>query len=333
MEKTRYLSVESGGTRGFLYMGALDALERWMLSTTGVSYEEWRQGLLGVSGTSAGAIAALVVALGLSCEDRTELLSQIADLKAVLQRPDVTLLMHRFGWEDGRSFKEFVQNVLMRGGLSAESTLGDLKRLLRIEFVCFATELNTGHAFELSSTRTPTIRMCDAIYASCCVPFVFTPQPYEDGRMLVDGCLSCVLPRVFPEAETTFVTLSSEPPMGVRTWVEYLNGIVRCACVCQEEELCRLRARVPETCVTLPVSRHIGTCTRSFDVDLHTGDLDVFHRCGYNHMLDHLLRGVLTKTVNLAVSVYVTNTTVHPDGPEANLDERPPPTSEYEGEG
>ena len=101
-----------------------------------------------------------------------------------------------------------IRKVLMRGGLSAESTLGDVKRLLRQEFVCMCTDLVTGRPYALSSTQNPEVRVYDAVYASCCIPFVFTPMDMG-GAVLSDGCLSSDQPNVFVEEETFFVQLEN----------------------------------------------------------------------------------------------------------------------------
>ena len=35
--------------------------------------------------------------------------------------------------------------------------------------------VHTGQPLVLSAQSHPTLRVCDAVYASCCVPFVFAP--------------------------------------------------------------------------------------------------------------------------------------------------------------
>ena len=55
LSEVRYLALEGGGGKGFAYLGALEILEK--------------QGVLanlrGVAGTSAGAITAMMIALGM----------------------------------------------------------------------------------------------------------------------------------------------------------------------------------------------------------------------------------------------------------------------------
>lgn len=61
--KVHYLAFEGGGGKGITYLGAIHALEDQQILPTS------RQQIKGISGASAGAITALLVALGLSFSD------------------------------------------------------------------------------------------------------------------------------------------------------------------------------------------------------------------------------------------------------------------------
>ena len=81
----RYVSFASAGTRGVMYIGVLEALEDnfRMWNTRDASYVEWREALAGAAGTSAGAVAALVLLLGL---DRPSLRETMRELEGVVVR-------------------------------------------------------------------------------------------------------------------------------------------------------------------------------------------------------------------------------------------------------
>ena len=64
LDGIRYLSFAGAGTSGYAYAGFLDALEQSR------EYDAWRRSLQGVAGTSAGALAALSVVLGLDARAR-----------------------------------------------------------------------------------------------------------------------------------------------------------------------------------------------------------------------------------------------------------------------
>ena len=64
--RVRYVSCSSGGTGGFLHVGAVAAL-RCFLGPVG--YERWRAGLAGVAGCSAGCLVVLAVLLDVAMDD------------------------------------------------------------------------------------------------------------------------------------------------------------------------------------------------------------------------------------------------------------------------
>lgn len=272
-------------------------------------FEEWRSGLKGAAGTSAGSVAALMLLLGLDREARRETLNAFSDMRVVVRCPDVSLLLRRFGWEDGTGFKEMVQSVLTKGGLSAESTLKDLRRLLRQDFVCVCTDLERSTPLLLSAATFPSMRVCDAVYASCCVPFMFTPMSMHDGRMVVDGCMTCNLPEVFDEEETLFVMLDTstdERRRRIGTWVDFLQGIVRCSLASQKEREERLLSEQREKCIHVHFSPSLLTATPSFDVDLSADDVRAFVSSGYAWATDAMMGGALLDAVRGCVSAFAT---------------------------
>ena len=297
-----HVSFEGAGTRGMSYLGFLDALEDHLEAQCGQSFDAWRQSLQGVAGTSAGSLVALVLILGLDRTARHELLQEISDMRALLRCPDIGRLVRHFGWEDGSAFKEMVQHCLMRGGLSAQSTLADLKRLLRVDFVCMCTHLATGTEYLLSSSATPRVLVCDALYASCCVPFLFSP-PTIEGHLVVDGSLSCDLPDVFPEHDTLFVRVRAcHDNIRMDTWSDFLHGIVGCSIQAQEIKKQAVAARCDHDrfwSLVIPASVNARTC--AFDVDVSPDIVEDLVRCGYVSVLHTLTEGRLFTTVGALV--------------------------------
>jgi len=318
-EATRYVSVSSAGTLGNAYFGVLDALERHM-----GDYEAWRQNLLGVSGCSAGCIVALSIALGLSADARAEL-HDMFDVRRIVGTPDVARLAKEYGVDDGRGLREAVQHMLMRGGLSAHSTLGDLRRLLRIDFVCACTDLNAVAPVYLSSMATPHVGVCDAILASCAVPLLFCPR-VVDGRQLVDGCLTCSQPEAFDEDATLFVDVLEDYPDEVRGWNDYLCRVVRCAMIPQHAARAARAARRPARSIHLRVPRELGTM--GFDVAMERSTRAALARCGFVGTLDALSGGRVRAALARALRAYIdarATTVLLPPLTEAEADERAPP--------
>lgn len=283
----RYASFSSAGTTGFAFAGVLDALEDALPHTHGMTYDQWRDSLLGVAGTSAGAIVALVIALGLGRHQRNHLLRHdFSDVRVIVRCPDVSLLLQRFGMEDGSAFRGLVQTVLQQGGLSANSTLADLHRLSRIDVVFLATNLTLQAPVCLRAKTFPDMLVCDAVYASCCMPIVFAPFTWN-GHALCDGCVTCKLPMVFPEAQTLFVSVEDHAEgtvFALRNWGDFLHRFVGSSTYAQRCDLRDLRARAPWY---VGIDR-ISPAHDSFDLDLTADALQHFAQCGHHATLDLL---------------------------------------------
>lgn len=101
----RNLVFEGGGVKGIAYVGAMQILEQ--------------RGLLKhitrVGGTSAGAINALIVALGYSNAETLELLDSV-DFKKFMDDSfgairDIRRLAREFGWNKGDFFSSWIGSV------------------------------------------------------------------------------------------------------------------------------------------------------------------------------------------------------------------------------
>lgn len=302
MRRWKYVSFGSSGTLGCAYVGMLDALE------SHIDFHSWRQDLKGVSGTSAGCIAALALLLGLTAADRKAALIDMVDMRQVLNGIDVSLLFRNYGVDDGTGFRKCISNILQRNGLSPHSTLGDLHRLLRVEFVALCTDLRTSTPVALRASTHPHVKVCDAIYASCCIPFLFTPMEL-DGMELVDGCMTCSVPTVFEAAETLHVwMLKTHTPSSDHSWFSFLGGLIKCTSYLQEPALNKLRADFPQNVCVLdtPFLRRQST----LDLDLKEDVVDRMVLAGYTSTLDWIVEGKWSRVLQQCVEVVVQLTNV-----------------------
>lgn len=305
MEDVKYVCLSSAGTRGIVFLGFLEGIEDH-LEKKGTTLQNWHEQLKGVAGTSAGAIVGLVILLGLNREKRNRIFSSLSDASKHIN-PDFALLLRNYGWEDGYGLRASIQNILMEGGLAPESTLGDLKRLLRKEFVCMSTDLHKSQSVELSSTATPDMKVVDAVFASCCVPFVFTPVDWG-GYMLADGCLTRDLPNPFPETETLFLQMDASLPDGhvVTDWAGFLQSIVRCSSTVQMHRWERIQSEHSDRAV---VVKTVGEAQKlpSFDVQQDSCAALLLFRTGYANSLNHFGGGRPFRVVGDIVTTTMTH--------------------------
>jgi predicted acylesterase/phospholipase RssA len=302
ISRARYISIASAGTRGFAYLGFVEALEDHLERLAGVTFEEWRGNLLGVVGTSAGSIAALIVLLGIDRHSRSQLLRHFSDIRSIVRYPDVSLLMNEYGCDDGSLFKEVVQSILVQGGLSPTSTLRDLKRLLRQDFSCVCTSLNKGESVVLSADNYPDLMVCEAIYASCCIPCLFVPQRVGD-EFLVDGALTSSLPRVYDDDLTLFLDLprDTHETRSLESWGDFLQSMIHCNQALQKDKTRRLQETRPEQCFFLQSSES-SPC---FDIHLNENSTERMFLSGYIETVQKLSEGRLYDMVASVLHVYV----------------------------
>lgn len=292
----RYVSFASAGTMGVSYCGVLDALEDVLGPT---SFSAWRESVRGIAGCSSGAIAALLFALGVTREARLDLLGRHDVRSVVLDRVDLAMLWNRYGIATSAEIADCVRDVLTTGGLSATSTFADLKRLLRVDYACVATDLDAASTVVFSADATPDVLVCDAVCASCCIPVAFPPVRIGE-RHLVDGCLTCQLPDLFPRDATLFVTVEGAPRIdATQNWVSYLSALMRCASGNQRFEA-DLRETFPSSLLAVDLRD-----APPFDVQMGEAERDRALARGYAAGVDFLTGGEVTRQLLRAASAYV----------------------------
>ena len=191
-----YVSFSSGGTQGYLHIGAVTALSRAMGQT---AYEQWRASIRGVAGCSAGCFMALAMVLNVSMDEMhnsfpfKNLIARLTD--------QIQNLVETLGMSTVDVINDITASILSAGGLTSSITLEHLHRFTRTECVFVCTSLTTRQRVYLSHTSHPTVSVTDAISASCCIPGVFRPV-LINGEYMVDGALVEFVPRPFPVDKT-----------------------------------------------------------------------------------------------------------------------------------
>ncbi len=150
------LALGGGAFRGLAHVGVLDVLLENGLAPS------W------VAGTSAGAIAAALLAFGVPPDDMEEALENV-------------------GWRTVSRLRPFAEiGVLSNEGLgeAVEQVLGDVQiQDSLIPLAIVSTDITTGERVVLDQGPVAT-----AVRASSCLPGAFMPVEMQ-GRWLVDGSL------------------------------------------------------------------------------------------------------------------------------------------------
>jgi NTE family protein len=178
----RNLIFEGGGVKGIAYIGAMQVLaQRGLL-----------QDILRVGGASAGAINALIYALGYDIKAQHEILKStdfsdfMDDSFGVIR--DIRRLAKEFGWHKGDFFSSWLGNLVKERLGDQRSTFRDLKDVNGIELYVIGTNLSTGYSETFFVERTPDIPLVTAIRISMSIPLFFAAVRFgARNDVYVDG--------------------------------------------------------------------------------------------------------------------------------------------------
>lgn len=200
----RNLVMEGGGVRGLAYAGALQILEeRGILSD-----------LENVGGSSAGAIAGLMVALNYSTAEIDSILQQLKiqefnDGKFLFGR--IRRIKNQYGMYKGEKFEQWLAELIENKTGSENTTFSDLHEMHLKDkrfkdFYCTATNISSQRLEILSWKEWPQMKLRTAVHISSCIPFYFVPVAIDSMgnevsesdssrfALLVDGGMLCNYP-------------------------------------------------------------------------------------------------------------------------------------------
>ncbi len=179
----RNLVFEGGGVKGIAYGGALHELEqRGILA-----------GIKRVAGTSAGAITAVLLAVGYSHQEISDITAEtnfnnFADDNLEIVR-DAKRFISDFGWHKGNFFKKWIGRLIRNKTGKKDLTFQQLKDLDNtLDLYLVATNLSDQVSEIFSHEHTPNVEIRNAARMSISIPLYFKCVRYgSDEDIMVDG--------------------------------------------------------------------------------------------------------------------------------------------------
>ena len=177
----RNLVFEGGGVRGIAYVGVLGELQQ-----RGIL-----ENIVRVGGTSAGAINAVLMALGYTLEETHEVLSTL-DFRKFMD-PSRTLctnawrLVSKFGWCKGDFFGSWIGDLIFEKSGQKNPTFKELGADNYRALYLIGTNLSTSFAEVFSAEHTPEMRVVDAVRRSMSIPIYFAAVRDKRKDVFVDG--------------------------------------------------------------------------------------------------------------------------------------------------
>lgn len=211
----RNLIFEGGGVKGIAYVGAMQILQhRGVLS-----------GIQRVGGASAGAINALIFALGYSISEQQHILRStdfrnfMDDSFGVIR--DIRRLARDFGWHKGDFFTNWIGDLIEQRLGNRKATFGDLLNQGRPGLYVVGTNLSTGYAEIFSAERHAAMELAAAVRISMSIPLFFAAVRHGARQdVYVDGGVQLNYPVKIFDRER-YIDMKNEP--GAARQTEYYN--------------------------------------------------------------------------------------------------------------
>jgi len=211
----RNLVFEGGGVKGIAYVGAMQVLfHRGHLA-----------GIRRVGGTSAGAINALIYALGYSIPEQKEILAS-TDFKKFMDDSfgvirDFNRLTRQYGWNKGDFFSDWVGTLVAEKMGNRFATFRDLLNEDRPDLYVIGTNLTTGYVECFSKERHPDMPLAEAVRISMSIPLFFAAVRHGTRKdVYVDGGVILNYPVKLFDREK-YIDMEKEPGAALR--VSYYN--------------------------------------------------------------------------------------------------------------
>jgi len=185
----KHIVLAAGAYKGLYIFGALNYL-------SSIGYYDI-ENIKTIYGGSVGGLIGAVLCLKLDWSDIIKYIIERPWNKVVKFDGNVIFsMMTEKGLFDENVFKIFFKNLLESKGLTIDVTLKELYEFSNIELHLHAVSVNTLEIRKLSYKTDPEMKLLDAIYASCCMPFVFQPK-IIDNMYYIDGAVKNVYPMNF----------------------------------------------------------------------------------------------------------------------------------------
>lgn len=212
MSQFRNLVFEGGGVKGIAYAGALDVLERQNILPD----------IRRVAGTSAGAITAVLVALGAGSTEVEQIVGGthfrafMDDSFGVIR--DIDRLVEHYGWYKGDAFADWMRKQIYALSGDSEITFAQLQARagqpgskFRDLFVV-GTNLTLQMPTVYSAKTTPDLPLWQAARVSMSIPLFFAAV-FRSNQVLVDGGVTWNYPLdLFDDREYVAANDPWQPP-------------------------------------------------------------------------------------------------------------------------
>ena len=178
--------LSGGGYNGLYILGTIDHL----LKKKFVIFEEIEK----IYGTSFGALAGFIICLKIPwCEVIDYFIERPWNKMVNISLDSILEMTIKKGLLDENFIHNLLEKLIISRGLEKNITFKELYEYNNIELHTFHVELNKLILIDCSYKTHPDIEVLDAIYSSCCLPFLFKPGKIKN-ILCIDGGVLCSFP-------------------------------------------------------------------------------------------------------------------------------------------
>lgn len=178
--KIENLVFKGGGVLGMSYSGAIQVLEE----------RDMLKDIKGLAGTSAGAVAALMVALGYTSSEIKSKLEN-TDFKKFGDGRNFIGIIRKYGIYKGEYLLEWLRGIIFDKVGNTSLTYSELHKLSGYDLKVFACNLTKSELQEFSSSVTPNVNVAESVRASMSIPLLFNAYTFEasnpNDHIYIDG--------------------------------------------------------------------------------------------------------------------------------------------------
>lgn len=175
----KHMVLAGGAYNGMYTIGVINYLIEETLVNLG--------NIKSVYGTSVGALIGVLVCLECDWDNMLEYIIHRPWEKVLQVEPDMILnMISNKGMLDDAFFKAFYSKIFLAKNISLDITLKEFYEKTNKHFNIFATDVNSLEVYKMNHLDTPDIKLIDAVYSSCTLPFIFKPKTIN-GKLLIDG--------------------------------------------------------------------------------------------------------------------------------------------------
>uniref|UniRef100_A0A6C0C4Y2 PNPLA domain-containing protein n=1 Tax=viral metagenome TaxID=1070528 RepID=A0A6C0C4Y2_9ZZZZ len=182
----RHIVLCGGGYNGIYTIGAIDYLLRQQFFNI--------DDIKTIYGTSVGGFIGVLLCLKLPWDTILDYIIERPWERDMIFSADMMFnMIPKKGLLDSSYMKLFFTKLLKAKKLSPEITLSEFNIFSNIDLFIFAVDVNAFDVVKISHHSHPDLKLIDAIFITCSIPFIFQPT-FIEKTYLVDGGVLCNYP-------------------------------------------------------------------------------------------------------------------------------------------